>query len=111
LIESSEDTLTLPPNQKHTVFVRMQAVGNGDTDVDVQLLSPGAQGKPIGVVHTIRVHATGLVGTALLITGGALAIVFIGVGVRATRARRRRKQAEDLDDAAAGNPGTGGGAG
>lgn len=111
LIKPTEETLTLPPRQKHPVLVQMQANGNGDTDVDVQLLTPGAQGKPIGAVHTIRVHATGLVGTALLITGGALAIVFIGVGVRATRARRRAKHAEDLDDAAAGNPGTGGGAG
>jgi hypothetical protein len=107
LIKPTEETMTLPPKQKHPVLVQMQANGNGDTDVDVQLLTPGAQGKPIGAVHTIRVHATGLVGTALLITGGALAIVFIGVGARATRARRRRKQAEDLDDAAAGNPGTG----
>jgi Family of unknown function (DUF6049) len=111
LIKPTEETMTLPPRQKHPVLVQMQANGNGDTTVDVQLLTPGARGKPIGEVHTIRVHATGLVGTALLITGGALAIVFIGVGVRATRARRRRKQAEDLDDAAAGNPGTGGGTG
>ncbi|MGI8333369.1 DUF6049 family protein [Actinomadura scrupuli] len=106
LIKPTEETLTLAPRQKHPVLVQMQANGNGDTDVEVQLLTPGAQGKPIGEVHTIRVHATGLVGTALLITGGALAIVFVGVGVRATRARRRAKQAEDLDDAAAGNPGT-----
>jgi hypothetical protein len=111
LIKPTEETMTLPPHQKHSVRVQMQANGNGDTDVDVQLLTPGRKGKPFGEVHTIRVHATGLVGTALLITGGALAIVFIGVGVRATRARRRRKQAEDLDDAAAGNPGTGEGTG
>jgi hypothetical protein len=111
LIQSSDYDLTISPDHKPTVVVQMQAVGNGDTDVEVQLLSPGAQGTPIGAVRTIHVHATALAKTALLITGGALAIVFIGVGVRATRARRRRKQAEDLDGAAAGNPGTGGGAG
>jgi hypothetical protein len=111
LIEPSEETLTLAPGQKDIRKVPMQANGNGDTDVDVQLFTSGAQQRPIGAVHTIRVHATALAKTALLITGGALAIVFIGVGVRATRARRRRKQVEDLDDAAAGNPGTGGGAG
>jgi hypothetical protein len=79
--------VTIDPEKKVTVQIPMKATANGKTDVRLSLLSES--GKPLGVVRVIRVNATGFAGTAILITGGALVILFLGVGARMVRARRR----------------------
>jgi hypothetical protein len=79
--------VTIPPDKKVTVQIPMKATANGKTDVRLSLLTE--QGKPLGVVREIRVNATGFGRTAFLITGGALVVLFLGVGTRMMRARRR----------------------
>lgn len=78
--------VTIPPEKKVTIQIPMKAAANGKTDVTLTLLTK--QDKPIGVVRNITVNATGFGRTALLITGGALVVLFLGVA-RAMRARRR----------------------
>jgi hypothetical protein len=99
--ELKQQLWTIAPQKKVTVFVPMRTAANGKTDVRLRLLSES--GKPIGVDRTIRVNATGFGRTAILITGGALVVLFLGVGTRVVRARRRNG-AESRND-----QGTGGG--
>lgn len=90
------DRLTIGPGQKATVLVPMQVRGNIDVPVKLELLTP--QGRSFGEAHFVAVRPTGIGRTALLITGVALAVVFVGVGTRAIRARRRRTRAEESGD-------------
>lgn len=89
------DRLTLDPTEKDTVKVPLQFYANGDTEVVVELLTP--DGKRIGEPTRISVRTTGYGRTALLITGGGLAVLFLGVGARVARAKRRNK-AEGMSD-------------
>jgi hypothetical protein len=91
--------VTIPPEKKVTIQIPMKAAANGKTDVRLALLSPGR--RPIGVVRQMQVNATGFGRTALLITGGALVVLLLGVGVRVLRARRR-DDVEDVDEPPAG---------
>ncbi|MCP2340546.1 DUF6049 family protein [Actinomadura rupiterrae] len=81
--------IELRPNDKVTRNLPVTANGNGRFRLLVQLAS--ANGDDYGDPHVITVRTTGYGRTSLLITGGALAVLFVGVGVRAMRARRRRK--------------------
>lgn len=101
--------IDLKPGDKVTRNLPVTANGNGRFRLLVQLGS--ADGDDYGDPHVITVRTTGYGRTSLVITGGALAVLFVGVGVRAMRARRRRK-AEAAGDGrtgtepAAGSPGT-----
>jgi hypothetical protein len=91
--------VTIPPEKKVTIQIPMKAAANGKTDVRLALLSQ--ERKPIGVVRQMKVNATGFGQTALLITGGALVVLFLGMGIRVMRARRRN-EAEGIDELPAG---------
>lgn len=82
-----QQVVTIPQKKKVTIQIPMKAAANGKTVVNLALQS--RNGKPIGVSRKITVNATGFGRTALLITGGALVVLFLGVGVRVMRARRR----------------------
>jgi hypothetical protein len=96
--------VTIPPRKKVTIQIPMKALANGKVDVRLRLLSQ--RHKPIGVIGQMRVNATGFGQTALLITGGALVVLFLGVGIRMTRARRRNERgaAKGIDERPAGAP-------
>jgi hypothetical protein len=79
--------VTIDPEKKVTVQIPMKATANGKTDVELSLLSENR--KPLRIDGEIRVNATGFGQTAILITGGALVVLFLGVGTRMIRARRR----------------------
>ncbi len=79
--------VTIPPEKKVTIQIPMKAAANGKTNVQLELLSPGR--KSIEVVRQMQVNATGFGRTALLITTGALVVLFLGVGIRVMRTRRR----------------------
>ncbi|MBW8487058.1 DUF6049 family protein [Actinomadura parmotrematis] len=87
--------------QKVAKRIPVQVSGNGNVTVHADLVSP-ADGRVFGPGQDITVRTTALGRTALLITGGALAVLFLGVGVRATRARRRRKAEAAVDGSTGG---------
>ncbi|GAA4130580.1 DUF6049 family protein [Actinomadura keratinilytica] len=80
--------LELGPGEKVSRKIPVQAAGNGNFRVRLRLIT--AEGRVFGT-EEITVRTTGYGRLALLITGGSLAVLFVGVGVRAMRARRRRK--------------------
>ena len=84
-----DEVIELGPGQKRTLSIPMRAAGNGNVRVNLRLTS--SDGRVFGPKHVITVRTTGYGRLALLITGSALAVLFVGVGVRAMRARRRRK--------------------
>jgi hypothetical protein len=96
-----QSLVTIPPLKKVTIQIPMKAAANGKTPVTLTLLSRGH--KSIGVDRQMQVNATGFGQTALLITGGALVVLFLGVGVRVIRARRRTAAAATARGA--GHPG------
>ncbi|XVQ10983.1 DUF6049 family protein [Spirillospora sp. CA-255316] len=97
--ELDDEVIELGPGQKQTLSIPMRAAGNGNVRVNLRLTS--ADRRAFGTKHVITVRTTGYGQLALLITGGGLAVLFVGVGVRAMRARRRRK-AEAAGDGATG---------
>ncbi|OLT31933.1 hypothetical protein BJF79_36765 [Actinomadura sp. CNU-125] len=109
-LEPEQQLIELQPGERVTRWVPAQAYGNGIFRMNLQLVHP-ATGRPFGDGETVTVRATGYGQIALLITGGGLAVLFVGVGVRAIRARRRRK-AEAAGDGSTGmGPGATGGPG
>lgn len=92
---------TIPAHGLDTVPVAMEASVNRITDVEVQVRTPDGK-HAIGPVRIVHIDTNGLGLPALLITGGGLAVIFFGVGVRAVRARRRRRETENPHD---GHPG------
>ncbi|MFV2171943.1 DUF6049 family protein [Actinomadura sp. LOL_016] len=99
-LEPEQQVIELQPGERVTRWVPAQAYGNGIFRMNLQLVTPGT-GGPFGDGETVTVRATGYGRIALLITGGGLAVLFVGVGVRAIRARRRRK-AEAAGDGSTG---------
>ncbi|MFI0453345.1 DUF6049 family protein [Actinomadura sp. 6N118] len=99
---ANERVIALKSGEKRQIFVPLQASGNGNFKMVVQLMTPtGERGRVYGTPTEITVRSTEYGREALLITGGALAVLFVGVGVRAMRARRRRK-AEAAGDGSTG---------
>jgi hypothetical protein len=90
-------TLPIAKGRTPTVKIPMQSAANGFTTVTIELYTPDGKTR-IGDPATMQVHTSGFVLTALLITAGGLVILFVGVGVRATRIRKRRKLAESLTE-------------
>ncbi|TDD73254.1 DUF6049 family protein, partial [Actinomadura rubrisoli] len=112
-LEPEEAVIELRPGEQVQRWIPAKASGNGNFKVFLRLEVPNAAGRTYGDRVTLTVRTTGYGRLALLITGGALAVLFVGVGVRAIRARRRRK-AEAAGDgstgmgpAATGEPGNG----
>ncbi|GAA2167271.1 DUF6049 family protein [Actinomadura napierensis] len=110
-LDQKEAIIELQPGEQEQRWVAAQASGNGKFDVRLELRDAGS-GR-IFSSDAITVRTTGYGRLSLLITGGGLAVLFVGVGVRAIRARRRRK-AEAAGDgstgmgpAATGEPGNG----
>ncbi|TYB49281.1 DUF6049 family protein [Actinomadura chibensis] len=96
-----EAVIELRPGQRAQRWIPAKASGNGNFHVYLELMIPNSKGRRFGDVQTITVRTTGYGRLALLITGAGLAVLFVGVGVRAIRARRRRK-AEAAGDGSTG---------
>ncbi|QKW40056.1 hypothetical protein HUT06_43505 [Actinomadura sp. NAK00032] len=100
-LEPEDAIIELQPGQKAQRWIPAQAAGNGNFHVQLELRIPGSPRRTYGTGESITVNVTGYGRLALLITGGGLAVLFVGVGVRAIRARRRRK-AEAAGDGSTG---------
>ena len=96
-----DEVIELGPEQKVTRPIPIRSAGNGNVQVHLRLRT--ADNRAFGPTTTITVRTTGYGRLALLITGGGLAVLFVGVGVRAMRARRRRNS----EAAGDGSTGTG----
>ncbi|WP_157431821.1 DUF6049 family protein [Actinomadura hibisca] len=110
-LQAKDEVIELGPDQKETPRVPVQAMGNGSFRLHVELLTVD-DGKKYGDTQVITVRTTGYGRVAVLITGGGLAVLFVGVGVRAIRARRRREAeaagvGSGMEPAAAGAMGPG----
>lgn len=75
--------LRIGPEHKVTVKVPITASASGVAHVTLRLTTP--QGEPYGRPTEVDVRATGYGDTALIITGGAAAVLFLAVGVRLVR--------------------------
>lgn len=91
--------LQIDPRHKVTVKVPMTAVATGVTQVTLQLLTP--DGTPYGDAVNVKVKANGYGTTALAITGGAFAVLFLAVGVRLVR--RALQRGSETDEGGAGS--------
>ncbi|RFS86944.1 hypothetical protein D0T12_01375 [Actinomadura spongiicola] len=90
-LDPEDAVIELRPGERAQRWIPAKAAGNGNFEVDLTLVIPNSGGRTFGSGETIIVRTTGYGRIALLITGGGLAVLFVGVGVRAIRARRRRK--------------------
>ncbi len=112
-LEPDDAVIELGPGERAQRWIPAQAAGNGNFGVHLDLQIPDAGGRTYGDGETITVVVTGYGRLALLITGGGLAVLFVGVGVRAIRARRRRKAeaagdgSTGMGSAGTGEPGSG----
>ncbi|RFU43630.1 hypothetical protein DZF91_00165 [Actinomadura logoneensis] len=97
--------IDLGPGDKVTRNLPVTANGNGRFRLLIRLMS--ADGEEYGKPYVVTVRTTGYGRTSLVITGGALAVLFVGVGVRAMRARRRRKAEAAGDGRTGTEPATG----
>ncbi|WP_205718135.1 DUF6049 family protein, partial [Actinomadura soli] len=89
-LDPDEAVINLRPGERAQRWIPAKAAGNGNFHVRLELMIPDSGGRTFGDGETITVRTTGYGRLALLITGGGLAVLFVGVGVRAIRARRRR---------------------
>lgn len=90
------------PHESPSIDFEVESYAQGQALIDIELLTP--QGKTFRPAHTLRINTTGYGPVALLITGGSLAVLFVGVGFRAMRARRRNKMEAAGDGAPGGEP-------
>lgn len=88
-----QEEVTVGPERKETVQVPMTARATGVTSVELQLATPN--GDPYGDPVSLTVRATGYGTVALVITGGAFAVLFVAVGVRLIRRAIRAASGED----------------
>lgn len=103
----------IEPESKATVKVPMTAVTSGVADLYVQLHTP--EGKAYGDPVLMKVRATGYGTAALVITAGALAVLFLGVAARVVRRALRAgsgdgppaEPAEPADQAGQAQPASG----
>ncbi|MFI0486425.1 DUF6049 family protein [Actinomadura sp. 9N215] len=89
-LDPDEAVINLRPGERAQRWIPAKAAGNGNFHVRLELMIPESGGRTFGSGETITVRTTGYGRLALVITGGGLAVLFVGVGVRAIRARRRR---------------------
>lgn len=90
-LDERDREIVLDSGQKVQKWIPAQAAGNGNFRVHLQLMTPGPRSRKFGAGEDITIRTTGYGQLSLLIIGGGLAVLFVGVGVRAMRARRRRK--------------------
>ena len=85
-------TLKIRSRQKETVYLPIEVNANGYSNLLVELLAPPQLRKfddQKAHSRTIVVHTTGYARLALIITGSAFAVLFIGIAARVFRLRRR----------------------
>ncbi|REE97256.1 hypothetical protein DFJ69_2721 [Thermomonospora umbrina] len=97
-----ETDIKLSAGERLQINVELESYAQGPALMYVRLLS--LDGKPFRREETLTVNATGYGSMALLITGGSLAVLFVGVGFRAIRARRRNKLEATGDGSPGGEP-------
>jgi len=95
-------TIEVGPHESPSIDFEVESYAQGQALIDIELLTP--EGKAFRPAHTLRINTTGYGPVALLITGGSLAVLFVGVGFRAMRARRRNKMEAAGDGASGGEP-------
>ncbi|HEX2312150.1 MAG TPA: DUF6049 family protein [Thermomonospora sp.] len=97
-----DSDIRLTPGERLQIWIEVESYAQGRAFVDVALLTP--QNKTYRPAETLTINTTGYGPVALLITGGSLAVLFVGVGFRATRARRRNKLEASGDGSPGGEP-------
>lgn len=88
--------LRIRPEHKVTTNFHATAATSGVGKVYLQLLTPN--GKEYGAPVTLKVQPTGYGSTALEVTGGALAVLFLAAAARLIRRSRRRDRRQDGED-------------
>jgi hypothetical protein len=86
-------TRTINPHTQVPVDVRVTALTRGIATLTVSLLTPGPGGRPYGPPVVLRVNSTAYGLEAVLITGGATVVLFIGAGIRLGRRARAARRA------------------
>ncbi|HET6816933.1 MAG TPA: DUF6049 family protein [Mycobacteriales bacterium] len=86
-------TRTIRPHTQVPVDVRVTALSRGVATLTVSLFTPGPGGKPYGPPVVLRVNSTAYGLEALIITGAATAVLFVGAGVRLGRRARAARRA------------------
>ena len=89
----SRVTRTVRPHTQVPVDVRVTALTRGVATLTVSLSTPGPGGRPYGPPVVLRVNSTAYGLEALLITGGATAVLFFGAGMRLVRRARAARRA------------------
>jgi hypothetical protein len=85
-------TRTIRPHTQVPVDVRVTALSRGVATLTVSLSTPGPGSQPYGPPIVLRVNSTAYGLEALLITGGATAVLFVGAGVRLVRRARAARR-------------------
>jgi hypothetical protein len=86
--------IAVPAETNQQVTVPVQAVANGVTVVRVQLTTP--DGDPYGQAVPVRVNATSIGTIGMIVTGGALAVLFLAASIRVVRRLRADGAAREL---------------
>src|SRR4051794_751324 len=87
-------TRAIAPHTKLPVDVRVAALARGVATLKVSLYTPPPGSRPYAAPVQLRVRSTAYGLEALLITGGATLVLFVGAGVRlGRRARSARRTA------------------
>ncbi|GAB2678441.1 DUF6049 family protein [Thalassiella azotivora] len=95
LVAEETATVQVPAGGQRRVTVPVRAVGNGDTDVLVQLLTPSGEvlGEPVTI--TVRVRADWETRGTLVIGAVVAVVLLVGLVRAIRRGRRRRALTED----------------
>ena len=86
-------TLTIRAHTQVPVDVRVSARTRGIATLRVGLYTPGIGARPYSPAVQLRINSTAYGLEALLITGGATAVLFVGAGVRLVRRARAARKA------------------
>ncbi len=78
--------IDVPAKTNQQVTVPLKAVANGVTIVRVELTTP--EGRRYGRAVPVRVNATSIGTIGMLVTGGALAVLFLAASIRVVRRLR-----------------------
>lgn len=91
-IEPYASLTTIGPNQKETVKINMRLLTNAPTNVTLRLETP--DGKRLRHSRQLQVRTTAVGKVTITITGVALGVLFLGIGIRVIRRSRHRKETE-----------------
>jgi len=84
-VTGGEGVRTIPPHQRVAVDVRATANVSGVFPVYARLTTPGPKPAPYGHRVLLFIRSTAYGTTALAITGAALAVLLVAVGIRLAR--------------------------